>query len=186
MLEELLNDPELPVSGNTKLSGEKLGGCHEKVVLSLFGPVRIRRRYYYNASEGSGRYPLDEAMGLQNAYTSAAVRLMCRAGARDSYEESSADLPAYAQLKVSALEINRMVQRIGPSMRVAMENEQAEQTTKTVPRLYVSCDGTGVPMRKSELVEVSGKGPEGRASTREVKVGCIFTRTPQRRRRTLS
>jgi xylulokinase len=29
--------------------------------------------------------------------------------------------------------------------------------TEAVPRLYVSCDDTGIPMRRSELVEVKGK-----------------------------
>lgn len=179
MMEELLNDSQLPVSKDTKLLGEKIGGCHEKVVLSMFGAVRIRRRYYYNALQGCGRYPLDEALGLQNGYTPAVVRLMCRAGARDSYKESSADLLAYAGLEVSAQQINRMVQSIGPSMRTDLENEQASKTTKAVPRMYVSCDGTGVPMRKTELTQVSGKGLNGRASTREVKVGCIFTEHPK-------
>ena len=178
-MEELLNDPQLPVSKATKLPGEKIGGCHEKVVLSMFGPVRIRRGYYYNPSEECGRYPLDEALGLQNGYTPAVVRLMCRAGARDSYKESSADLLAYAGLEVSAQQINRMVQGVGPSMRTDLENEQASKTTKAVPRMYVSCDGTGVPMRKTELAQVAGKGPDGRASTREVKVGCIFTEHPK-------
>ena len=46
--------------------------------------------------------------------------------------------------------------------------------------MYVSCDGTGVPMRRTELAQVSGKGSNGRASTREVKVGCIFTKHPKK------
>ena len=85
MMEELLNDPQLPVSKDTKLPGEKRGGCHAKVVLSMFGPIRLQRRhYYYNPLQGCGRYPLDQALGLHNGYTPAVVRLMCRAGARDS------------------------------------------------------------------------------------------------------
>ena len=44
----------------------------------------------------------------------------------------------------------------------------------TVLILYVSFDGTGVPMRKSELHSSKGKGPDGKARTREVKLGCIF------------
>ena len=32
-------------------------------------------------------------------------------------------------------------------------------------------------MRKSELAGVKGKGEEGRAHTREVKLGCVFTQT---------
>ena len=85
---------------------------------------------------------------------------------------------AYAGIAVSAQEINRMVRRIGPGMREEMEAEIATEHTQAVPRLYVSCDGTGIPMRRSELVEVKGKGDDGKAKTREVKVGCVFTQHP--------
>jgi len=178
MIEELLNDPHMAVAGANKLPGEKRGGFQEKVVVSMFGRVRIQREYYYHPERGCGRYPLDEALGLENGYTPAVVRLMCRAGARDTYTESSADLLAYADIGVSAQEINRMVRRIGPGMRAEMEEEQPTDEIKAVPRLYVSCDGTGIPMRRSELVGIKGKGEDGRASTREVKVGCVFTQHP--------
>lgn len=178
MVEDLLNDPEVVVAGASKLPGEKRGGLQEKEVLSMFGSVRIRREYYYSPERGSGRYPLDEALGLENGYTPAVVRLMCRAGARDTYAESSADLLAYASIDVSGQEINRMVQRMGPDMRAEMEAQRPSEQTEAVPRLYVSCDGTGVPMRRSELIAVKGKGEDGRASTREVKVGCVFTQQP--------
>ena len=61
---------------------------------------------------------------------------MCRAGARDTYEESSADLLAYAGIAVSAQKINRMVHRIGPGMREEMEAEIPTEHTQAVPRLY--------------------------------------------------
>jgi len=179
MIEDLLGDPQLVVAGDEKRSGEKRGGSQEKTMLSLFGEIRLRRDYYYSPGLGCGRYPLDEALGLQNRYTPAVVRLMCRAGARDSYEESSADLLAYASIDVSAQEINRMVQRMGPGMRGELEEEQVCAQTPEVPRMYVSCDGTGIPMRRSELEQTKGKGEDGRASTREVKVGCIFTQHPK-------
>lgn len=179
MIEGLFNDSKMSIEGATKLPGEKRGGLQRKVVLSMFGPVRIQREYYYNPELKCGRYPLDEALGLENGYTPAVVRLMCRAGARDTYSESSSDLSAYAGIDVSAQEINRMVRRVGPEMRSEMEDEQPSSQTKSVPRLYVSCDGTGVPMRRSELIETKGKGEDGRASTREVKVGCVFTQHPR-------
>ena len=46
-----------------------------------------------------------------------------------------------------------------------------------VDTLYVSFDGTGVPMRPEELRQTKGKGPDGRAKTREAKLGCVFTQT---------
>ena len=179
LIEGLLNDPQVEVAAAERLAGEKRSGVHEKQVQCMFGTLRIRREYFYNPKLGSGRYPLDEALGLENSYTPALVRMMCRAGAREAYEESSADLLAYAGLRVSAREINRMVQRIGPQMRSEMEAEKPTEQTAVVPRLYVSCDGTGVPMRRSELTGVKGKGADGKASTREVKVGCVFTQHPK-------
>ena len=179
MIESLLNDPQVEVAQAHKLPREKRGGMQSKTVQSMFGSIRLRREYFYDPVRGCGRYPLDEALGLENGYTPAVVRLMCRAGAREAYEESSADLRAYAGLEISAQEINRMVQRTGPAMRAQLEGEKTSEKIKVVPRFYVSCDGTGVPMRRSELTGVQGKGADGRARTREVKVGCIFTQHPK-------
>jgi hypothetical protein len=41
--------------------------------------------------------------------------------------------------------------------------------------MYVSADGTGVPMRPEELVGRKGKQPDGTAKTRQVYLGCVFT-----------
>ena len=41
--------------------------------------------------------------------------------------------------------------------------------------LYVEVDGTGVPMRASETAGRPGKGEDGKAGTREVKLARLFT-----------
>jgi hypothetical protein len=41
--------------------------------------------------------------------------------------------------------------------------------------MYISADGTGVPMRKDELAGRRGKGPDGLAKTRQAYLGCVFT-----------
>jgi hypothetical protein len=43
--------------------------------------------------------------------------------------------------------------------------------------LYVAIDGTGVPMVTAETEGRDGKGEDGRARTREVKLCCAFTQT---------
>jgi hypothetical protein len=43
--------------------------------------------------------------------------------------------------------------------------------------MYISYDGTGVPMIGSDLKGRKGKQPDGSAKTREVKLGCVFTQT---------
>ena len=42
-------------------------------------------------------------------------------------------------------------------------------------KLYAVIDGTGVPMTSKETAGRDGKGPDGRARTREVKLGVFFT-----------
>jgi hypothetical protein len=53
----------------------------------------------------------------------------------------------------------------------------AEAKQEKIPILYVSLDGTGAPMRQGELAGTKGKGEDGRARTREVKLGAVFTQT---------
>ena len=42
-------------------------------------------------------------------------------------------------------------------------------------KLYAVIDGTGVPMTARETAGRQGKGEDGRARTREVKLGVFFT-----------
>ena len=43
--------------------------------------------------------------------------------------------------------------------------------------LYIAVDGTGVPMVAAETESRDGKGEDGKARTREVKLCCCFTQT---------
>jgi hypothetical protein len=46
-----------------------------------------------------------------------------------------------------------------------------------VPQFYVSVDGTGVPMIRAELEGRRGRGPDGQARPREIKLAALFTQT---------
>jgi hypothetical protein len=43
--------------------------------------------------------------------------------------------------------------------------------------LYIAVDGTGVPVVAREAEGRKGKGDDGKARTREIKLGCLFTQT---------
>jgi len=178
ILESLFADPELKIAQDEKREGEKWMSGQKKMVQFIFGEVNLTRNYYYKPGGKTGRYPLDEALGVAGGYSPGMQRLICRAGARDSYEVGSADLKAYANIDISGRQINRVVDATAPSMREELEKERLPQETKGVPRFYVSADGTGIPMRKKELEDTAGKGPDGKAKTKEVKLGCVFTQHP--------
>lgn len=105
---------------------------------------------------------------------------MCRAACRaGSYQEGADDLADYAGLQLDPRDLGRMVAAVAPGLREALAGLEpvAAPQAPPIPVLYVSCDGTGTPMRRDELEGTKGKQPDGSARTREAKLGCVFTQT---------
>jgi hypothetical protein len=140
-------------------------------VASLFGPVRVQRDYFLGR-EG-GHCPADAGLGLEGSATPALARLVTRAAAQQPYGAASRDLAEYGAIQVEERQIQRIAGRIAPAVEPWLA--QLPQSQQAVPILYVSCDGTGTPMRREELRGRKGKQPDGTAKTREVKLGAVFT-----------
>jgi hypothetical protein len=93
------------------------------------------------------------------------------------------DMEEIAGIRVTAKEIERMSHSLGQQVGEFFRNEAdmvlSEKVIpiKPVPLMYVSMDGTGVPVVKAETKDRQGKGEDGQARTREAKLGCIFTQT---------
>ncbi|MGO8699497.1 MAG: ISKra4 family transposase [Limisphaerales bacterium] len=181
LLEDLLQDPALEIPGNQGRAGEKLHPDRPKEMLTVLGPMSLKRGYFYQPAsggqaQGQGRCPLDEALGLIDGYTPGMAKMMCRAGAMASgYEAASADLKAYAGLEVEGRQIQRMVNLMADDIHAHGQKAEPFQEVKPVEVFYASVDGTGVPMMAEEVQGRAGKQEDGSAKTREVKLGCVFT-----------
>ena len=160
------------------MPGEKLLSGQKRNLQTVFGEVELRRNGYYDAEKRSSRYPLDEAIQVMDGFTPAAAKLVCRASAREPFKTASEDIEAYTGIHIEARRFQRLVQRLGPIAKEVMSKEPASKDA--VPRMYISGDGTGVPLRPSELKGRKGKQADGSAKTHEVKLGCIFTQHPVR------
>lgn len=177
LLENLLNDPELPLQLPQAQPGEQRSGTQPKMVLTLLGYITLRsRQYLYDPEKRTGRFPLDQALELIEGYSPAVAKCMCRSGAlAGSFEAASQDLLAYLGLEIDARQIQRMIERVGPRM-AQWRSDQAPVHNPTAGEIFcVSADGTGAPMRRKALRGRKGKRPGQRARTREVKVGAVFT-----------
>ena len=178
VLEELINDPALPVPGDQRQPHERCHADRPKKVVTLFGQVALRRNYYYEGTEQAGRVPLDEALGIVDGYSPGVLRLCCRVAARQAYEAAADDLKALAGLVVEGRQIQRMVQLMGPVVGQAQAQLPPPSHAKgPIPILYMATDGTGLPMVAAALEGRAGKQPDGSAKTRELKLGCLFTQT---------
>lgn len=155
--------------------GEQFKGRVPLEVQCLFGCFIILRDYYYHPGKKQGHYPADAALGLEVGYTPALARLVCEAAADASgYTKAQRRLANTGGIEVSARQIHRVVQRVGVDAQAWQEREAKPQPCDAAV-VYVSGDGTGVPMCSAELAGRKGKQLDGTAKTRQVYLGCVFT-----------
>jgi len=155
--------------------GQQYKGRVSLRVEGMFGSFLLERDYYHHEGKKQGHYPADAALGLESGHTPALTRLMCLEGADEtSYQKAELHLAETGGIHVGARQIQRMVQRVGAAAQAWQERE-AQPGGRTVPIMYVSADGTGVPMRKEELAGRAGQQPDGSAKTRMAYPGCVFT-----------
>jgi hypothetical protein len=177
--------PTCPKCGSAMESG----GRHGKDVVSLAGSCTVQRSYY-SCSTGCGEHavPLDVLLGIEStSYTPALRAGVSALAAEGSFEWSSEVLLQLSGIGISPKQIQRIAEGEGKAIehrRAALRNAVWDGTV--VPAtdagrpdadttLYIECDGTGIPMARSELFGRQGKGDDGVARTREAKLGCVFT-----------
>lgn len=153
-------------------------GRERLVVQGIFGRFELKRAYYYDAKRACGHHPADAALGLEVGYTPALAKLICLEGADEqTYLKAERHLEQTGGIAVSARQVQRVVQRVGRAAQQWQERPakpgSCEQADAAV--LYVSADGTGVPMVAEELAGRRGKQPDGKAKTRQAYLGCVFT-----------
>jgi hypothetical protein len=100
--------------------------------------------------------------------------MFSRTVAQLPFLESSQQLQELAALKVEPSRLQRLVGAVGPSVQEPLLGLPAPHRSPP-PQFYVSIDGTGVPMVRPELEGRTGRGPDGEARTREVKLAVFFT-----------
>lgn len=155
----------------------------EKKLLTVLGEVTVNRAYYHDKECHSGFCPKDDALDIvATSYSPGVRRLIGKVGAMRPFGLGHQDLYELADIRVTAKEVERQSHIVGGQIEL-FHSAQAEAAMtekvipiKAVPRLYVSMDGTGVPVVKRETTDRRGKDG-GQAKTREAKLGCIFTQT---------
>ncbi|MFQ5903098.1 MAG: hypothetical protein ACE5JO_05350 [Candidatus Binatia bacterium] len=161
-------------------------GVRSRELVTVLGRIRYTRSRFQCPDCKKTRYPGDEALDIVGTGSSPGVRrMMARAGCRSTFKEGSEDLRVYAGLQVTAKAVERAAEGIGEDTEAwcrregeeILQGQDSPGVGKSIPVLYISTDGTGVPMTRRELEGRPGKQPDGSARTREVKLGCVFTQT---------
>jgi hypothetical protein len=154
---------------------------------TVLGPVKLRRAWYHCQACRAGLAPRDRELGVGGSSLSPGLRAMLdRVGSQEPFAQARRDLAELAGIELTTKRVERAAEADGGLVAGSIEAEaQAIVKGGTVPlgalksvdKLYVAVDGTGVPTVPAETQGRAGKANDGRAHTREVKLACVFTQS---------
>jgi hypothetical protein len=191
LLEKLLNADGGSYSGATvdcsKGHRARFVEYRGKELTTVLSPVHVRRAYYHCDQCGEGVIPKDVALDIVDTSFSPGVRrMMGQVGGKEAFDDGRKDLEILAGVLVNTKAVERVSEATGKQIEQKNQREQKHALSgkivpfirkATIPNLYITIDGTGVPVVKRETEGRKGKDETGQAKTREAKLGCVFTQT---------
>jgi hypothetical protein len=166
-------------------------GYRAKVIDTVVGEARLRRAWYHCArckrgrGHGRGLAPRDAELGIAGTSLSPGLAAMAAtAGAAVPFARAARLLRELAGIRLAVKRVERAAEAAGAARGAATRAEaRLIARRKVVPlppsplpdKLCAVIDGTGVPVTRKETEGRDGKGEDGRARTREVKMAVLFT-----------
>jgi hypothetical protein len=157
----------------------------DKVIDTVLGPVTLTRAWYHCADCKHGLAPRDAELGVTGVSLSPGLAAMNdQAAAAAPFANAAGLLENLAGVRLTVKRVERAAEASGAAQAAAVrERAGLIAGRKLVPlppspvpdMLYGAIDGTGVTMTAKETAGRAGKGEDGRARTREVKLGVFFT-----------
>jgi len=158
----------------------------DKTILTVVGPVRIRRPYYPCSHCPKGQCPVDAELGIEDLESSPGVRRMeAVVGSEMPFAKACEPMKVLAGLDVHAKAIERAAEAIGSE--IARRNAEAIARAKqlvlpvvsrqNIPIMYVLMDGVQIPAVAAATEGRAGRTEGQCARTRECKMGAVYTQT---------
>lgn len=155
-----------------------------KQLRTVLGEVRLMRRIQRCSGCGSWRVPVDQELDItKTGFSPGLRRMMAKTGAEVCFDRAQEMLFDHSGVRVTDKEVERVSEAVGADIlkreeqRIAPALSGATCSSAQPPTLYVTGDGTGVPVLRRETQGRRGKAADGIARTREAKLGAIFTQT---------
>jgi hypothetical protein len=157
----------------------------DKVIDTVLGPVTLTRAWYHCPECKHGLAPRDGELGVTGTSLSPGLSAMNdKAAAAGPFAGAASLLGDLAGVHLTVKRAERAAEASGAAHALQVrERDALIAGRKVVPlppqpvpdMLYIMPDGTGVPMTAKETAGREGKGEDGRARTREVKLAVFFT-----------
>ena len=153
----------------------RYAGRRPKIFTTLLGPLTLERAYYHCDACRTGVCPRDRALGMHaTSLSPGALRMVGLAASDFSFAAASDLLWELAAVRVETKQVERCAEALGREV-ADEERDVAEPVCGAAPTMYLGLDGSGVPVRPTEVEGRRGKQPDGSAKTREVKLATVWT-----------
>ena len=153
----------------------RYAGRRPKTFTKLLGPLTLERAYYHCDACRTGVCPRDRALGMHaTSLSPGALRMVGLAASDFSFAAASDLLWELAAVRVETKQVERCAEALGREV-ADEERDVAEPVCGSAPTMYLGLDGSGVPVRPTEVEGRRGKQPDGSAKTREVKLATVWT-----------
>jgi hypothetical protein len=163
-------------------------GERTKEAVSTLGAGTLTRGYWECPACSTHAMPKDELLHIENtSYTPGTRRIAARLASLESFGEASLDAWDLCGIRMSAKEMERIAEAVGGGIKKIEQEKtdgafadgagEAAASGEAVARMYIECDGTGIPMTVRECAGRAGKQEDGTSRTREAKLGCVFTQS---------
>ncbi len=159
----------------------RYAGRRGKAIITVVGALELERAYYHCGECGHGFFPRDQALHIGSASLSEGVlRMVGTTASLVSFAETEELLRTLSGVQVGAKQVERATEALGREID-ADERAVIDPGIPTSTTMYLGIDGTGLPMRGSELAGRAGKQPDGTAKTREAKLVTIWSADGQQK-----
>ena len=156
----------------------------DKVINTVLGPVTLNRAWYHCKTCKHGLAPRDTELGVAGTSLSPGLTAMNdKAAAAGPFAGAASMLEDLAGVRLTVKRTERAAEASGAAHAAQVRGRSAliagRKLVPIPPRpvpdmLYGVIDGAGVPMTARETAGRDGKGEDGRARTREVKLAVFF------------
>ena len=151
------------------------GTGRRKAWLTRLGRVGVERSYFRCRSCGGGRFPPGRALGLEgDTVTPGTASVIAGTVPSMGLGAARRHVANLAGLDASPGSPRRRALALGEAARRS-GREEVLDGGPLEPRMYLSIDGTGIPMRKGETEGVAGRQADGTSMTREAKLAVVYT-----------
>ena len=154
---------------------------------TVVGPVGLDRAWYHCAACAHGLAPRDAEPGVAGTSMSPGLAKMTgRAASAVPFAPARRLLAELAGIELTVKRVERSAEASGTRAALAISAQADGVRSRRMAvlasadgpdMLYIAVDGTGVPVVAREAEGRKGKGDDGKARTREIKLACLFTQT---------